>query len=256
MATSEHDMNTALGLRLGGMRCGWIVQSQPLGSIRGSAAQPDVLVTELGGAPLVIESEVHPARTVEVDAKSRLGKMLSVGGRSVETAIALRTPARFRGVAPGPELEDEWTRAWDLEFCVFTGRHEGTATRFPVSGWIDGSLRELAVATHLASLQALEVEGLVELLENGVSDAANRLDSPISARQRPQRIVSPPRSIKWTITAAALVGWQRQSSPMLSFSSMRWEDTLFRERRDRSLFVIPISLGGNPLRAVLLRVTF
>ena len=103
MATSEHDMNTALGLCLGGMRRGWAVQSQPLGSIRGSTAQPDVLVTEVGSAPLVIESEVHPARTVEADAKSRLGNVLSSGGRSIEKAIALRIPARFRGAAPGPE---------------------------------------------------------------------------------------------------------------------------------------------------------
>ena len=177
MATSEHDMNTALGLCLGGMRRGWAVQSQPLGSIRGSTAQPDVLVTEVGSAPLVIESEVHPARTVEADAKSRLGNVLSSGGRSIEKAIALRIPARFRGAAPGPELEEEWTKARDLEFCVLTSRYEAAAARFPFSGWIDGSLRELAVVTHLANLQAFEVENLVKLLEDGVSDAASRLDS-------------------------------------------------------------------------------
>lgn len=177
MATSEHDMNTALGLCLGRMRRGWVVKSQPLGSIRGSADQPDVLVTEAGSPPLVIESEVHPARTVEVDAKSRLGKVLSDGGHLLETAIAVRIPLRFREAAPGPELEKEWARARDLEFCVLNGRKESAAVRFPVSGWVSGDLRELAAATFLANLQAFEVEGLVGLLENGVSDAANRLDS-------------------------------------------------------------------------------
>ena len=95
--------------------------------------RPDIIVTAHGRSPVVIEAEYMPARTVEPEAKERLGLRLEDSSRVIEAAIALRYP---EDVAEANDLTAA-LKAARLSYCVFTeGRTEG-AERFPESGWLE-----------------------------------------------------------------------------------------------------------------------
>ena len=79
MPTTETEINIALAEVLGGMRHRWNVRGEGLRGFAGNDRRPDVLVTEPGVAPVIVETEVIPAVTVELDARSRLGESLARG---------------------------------------------------------------------------------------------------------------------------------------------------------------------------------
>jgi len=65
--------------------------------------QPDLIVRNPRGAPVVVESGYVPARTVEQDAVARLGRELADSGDAIEQCLAaptatfgIRTPAGSR----------------------------------------------------------------------------------------------------------------------------------------------------------------
>lgn len=72
MATTEHTINDALASVLGDTRRAWretpIVRSENTGVLKGNAKRPDILIIEPNVSPVVIETEVEPAVTVEQDA--------------------------------------------------------------------------------------------------------------------------------------------------------------------------------------------
>ena len=57
-----------------------------------SGKRPDILITSPGRSPVVIEAEYDPARTVEPEARERLGMPVQNATRPIEAAIALRYP--------------------------------------------------------------------------------------------------------------------------------------------------------------------
>ena len=58
----------------------------------GSNKRPDIMVMEPGVSPVVIETEVLPANTVEAEAISRLGELARINGRPILSSIAARLP--------------------------------------------------------------------------------------------------------------------------------------------------------------------
>jgi hypothetical protein len=72
MATTEHTINDAIAELLRGTRRAWrdtdIVSSENTGQIKGNTARPDILISEPNVSPVVIETEVLPAVTVEAEA--------------------------------------------------------------------------------------------------------------------------------------------------------------------------------------------
>src|SRR5437879_6772590 len=87
MATTEHTINDALAELLRGTRRAWrdsdIVSSENTGQIKGSTARPDIIVVEPNVSPVVVETEILPAITVESEARDRLGAQLKMTGRTV-----------------------------------------------------------------------------------------------------------------------------------------------------------------------------
>jgi hypothetical protein len=87
VATTEHTINDALAELLRGTRRAWhdsdIVRSENSGQLKGSSGQPDILVVEPNVSPVVIETEVLPAVTVESEAVSRLGAQMKATGRTI-----------------------------------------------------------------------------------------------------------------------------------------------------------------------------
>ena len=100
MATTEPTINDALAEVLRGTRRAWqqsnVVRSENSGMLKESNERPDILVIEPTVSPVVIETEVLPAVTVELDTTSRLGKQIRATGRTILSSIAVRLPQRLR----------------------------------------------------------------------------------------------------------------------------------------------------------------
>ena len=56
MVIHEAELNTAMAEVLDGMRRAWTVEAEQTGGVLGSG-RPDIVVTEPGAAPVIIENE-------------------------------------------------------------------------------------------------------------------------------------------------------------------------------------------------------
>jgi len=133
MPVTEHTINDALAEELKKSRHAWhqdgIVRSENTGMLRGSNRRPDLLVNEPNVSPVVIETEVLPAVTVEAEAKERLGERLRTTGRTILSAIAVRLPVRLRATRSAATLKRELAAADDLEIALYTGSDQASASR-------------------------------------------------------------------------------------------------------------------------------
>ena len=188
----EHTLNTALASALRRRSPLWgepgQVVAEDLGALSGGG-RPDILVRPSGAAPVVVETEVEPAPTVEKDARSRLGEQV-VNGQTIESAVAARLPAALRET-PQSELEAAFANV-ALEFAVLSlGPDSGDeATRFPEAGWLRGGLDDLADLIETLGVSERAVARSTEILETAVRQTANYLDRELDARPYARRDIA------------------------------------------------------------------
>ena len=174
---TEPSANNALGGLLQGMLSRRQVLSENTQTIAGHPGlRPDILITAAGCSPVVVEAEYMPAAHAEAEAKSRLG-LEAVNGRVIEAAIALRYPEE---VGDADNLVDA-LKAARLSYCAFT-EESGGVNRFPASGWLDGSVEDLADLIRLVSLPQRAVDEATTTLQEGISGAAKHLDEVNDSR--------------------------------------------------------------------------
>ncbi len=133
--------------------------------------RPDILITASGRSPVVIEAEYIPAASVEDDATVRLGLEIESDGRVIEAAIALRYPLAISEV---DDLRAALSES-RLSYCVFT-EEAGDVSRFPQSGWLSGSVEDLADLARLVSVPQRAVNRATTILQEGIDGAARLLD--------------------------------------------------------------------------------
>ena len=169
---TEPNANNALGSLLQDMLPRSQVRSENTQAISGHPGlRPDIIVAAPGRSPVVVEAEYMPARTVEPEARSRLGLEVATNGRIIEAAIALRYPD---SVSEAHNLPAALSSA-RLDYCVFT---EGATAvhRFPESGWLEGAVEDLADMVRLVSVPQRAVNQAAVTLEVGIEGAAKLLD--------------------------------------------------------------------------------
>ena len=176
MAILESQLNGRIATLLGRMAPRWNVRGENKGAFQGNQKQPDILITQTGAQPVVIENEYLPANTVEDEAWDRLGESLDASvvqasGR-VNTVVALRSPTDLRECAGLDDVDAMLRQGVTLEYALFTGQSEIDFTRFPKSGFIKGSIRDLASFVAYAATPEDAVQRAVTILEEGVQDAA------------------------------------------------------------------------------------
>ena len=171
---TEPSANNALGGLLNGMLARSTVRSENTQAISGHPGlRPDIIITAPGRSPVVVEAEYMPAPTVEPEAKERLGLKVATNGRPIESAIALRYP---EDVAKADDLTAV-LKVSRLSYCVFTeGRIEWEPERFPESGWLEGTVEDLADMVRLVSVPQRAVNQASAILERGIEWAAKLLD--------------------------------------------------------------------------------
>ena len=169
---TEPSANNALGGLLQVMMPKSQVRSENTRAIAGHPGlRPDILITASDRAPVVVEAEYMPAATVEAEARERLGLEVAANGRIIEIAIALRYA---ESVSEAHDLRIALSET-ALSYCVFT---ESTAEviRFPESGWLEGSLDDLADMVRLVSVPQRAVDEAATTLQEGIDGAAKLLD--------------------------------------------------------------------------------
>lgn len=172
----ETAINHALGRALRRRCRAWeregVLQVQPLGALQ-SRGRPDILITEPGRDPVIIETEVSPAPDVEKDCKARLGTK-TIGGDMVRTCIAVRLPGSLREAAGEESLSDELERATlQMAFWSLAGTRK---RRWPDRGWIDGSVSTLAFAAHQSATAQHRIRQASDALAVSVSAAGTKLE--------------------------------------------------------------------------------
>ncbi len=140
--------------------------------------KPDILVNSIGRAPVVLEAEYLPAHTAEEEAKARLGLEVASNGRMIEAAIALRYPEQLKEATDLPEA----LRSSTLSYAVLTQEPDTGIKRFPESGWLDGSVEDLADLVRLVSVPQWAVDQATEILRKGIDNAASILDEVAELR--------------------------------------------------------------------------
>ncbi len=175
---TEPNVNNALGSLLQKMLPRGKALSENTQAISGHPGlKPDILITAPGRSPVVIEAEYLPAATAEQEAKERLGLTAASNGRVIEAVIALRYP-------------DDLKEAYDLQvalqdarlsYCVFT--EDGGQGRFPESGWLEGSVEDLADMVRLVSVPQKAVDQATSTLQEGIDSAAKLLDEMNETKQ-------------------------------------------------------------------------
>jgi len=178
VATTEHTINDAIARALRRTRRAWsasgVVQSENTSKLTGSNKRPDILVSEAGVSPVVVENEVLPAVTVEQEARSRLGETLLVDGRTILSSIAIRTPMRLRQL-DDDALKTEITDCDHFQFAMFTGSSPEDCERWPTHGWLTGGIGDLSLLIQAATVPPAVVNRAAERLMIGVQQAAGQL---------------------------------------------------------------------------------
>ena len=208
---TEPNANNALGELLRGMMPGCEIRSENTQTFRDYPGRhADVLIVAPGRSPVVVEAEYEPAAEVEKDASERLGLHVVGQPGTIEAAVAVRYPQA---------VEDAYDVREALAGCrlaYYVLYQDGS--RFPESGWLEGSVTDLADLVRLVSVPQKAVEQAADTLEHGIGQAANHLEemaklrpnvTPVIARLLGMGDVPQTRRMACAIIANAMVFHQR-----------------------------------------------
>ena len=106
-----------------------------------------MLIAAPGRSPVVVEAEYEPAAEVVRDANERLGLRVEGQPRTVKAAITVRYQKAVPGMPmmcarPSPRLV--------FSYCCVLNQD---GSRFPESGWLEGSTNDLADLARLVSVR-------------------------------------------------------------------------------------------------------
>ena len=129
---------------------------------------PDIVITAQGRSPVVIEAEYKPAHEVEQEARERLGYDIKGQIHHIEAAIALRYPDEFAHV---DNIDKALEETDQLEYCAVYRKGK----RFPITGWLTGSVTDLADLIHLVDVPKSAFDKLAEDLRESIDSAVSVL---------------------------------------------------------------------------------
>ena len=170
MPLSEPAFNSILGSALRSKHPRWEVQVEHTRVIEENPSEcPDIVIALPGGLSVIVENEYEPARTVEAEARSRLGKTLVSSG-IIEQVIALRTPRHLSEVSSPENIIHEANFA----LCIPFGEAQ-KLLRWPEQSWVEVDLDGLASVIEIMSLSERRIRESMEILTGGVHRAAMEL---------------------------------------------------------------------------------
>lgn len=206
---SEAAVNNALGTMLREKNIRWhdSIESEVTGVIQDAVGKrPDIIVNHPGSLPVIIESEFEPARTVEEDARSRLGSRLLADDRRIEQVIALKIPSSI-ATANQQRLEAELSEAV-FKYALLMA-HESEQIRWPEKGYIEGKIDDFVTFVEQTALSESIMKRGMKVLENCISVAANIVrrdsDPAVSTHKKIAALLNQVESEQTTRMAMAIL---------------------------------------------------
>lgn len=139
--------------------------------------RPDIVITnESRTGGVILETEFDPARSVETEARDRLGNTFAADGSPVEQVVAVSIPEEAS--TPGTRLE---TLTYSYKVCT---NGTETVTWFPTDGWIEGTLADLAGFVETVAVSPRKLAEGVNALETGVAQATNIIRQGMEGNRR------------------------------------------------------------------------
>ena len=210
MANSENTITSAFVNVLRYMREAWSVDEQITKPFLNATQKPDVIVSEKGRNPVVIEVKVDgdtPNFTGKLQAEAHFGMLLDpsvftdLTYNAIENVLRVRMPARFRTM-PQDKIESEMRAAEDIAYMLLNKpeperetepdqvlfitepepNNETEPESFPQSGWLSGSVADIATAIRVRATPISKIDAAADLLEKRVETAAKQLELAIEER--------------------------------------------------------------------------
>ena len=210
MPNSENTITSAFVNVLRPMRDAWRINEQITRPFLNATQKPDVIVTEKGRNPVVIEVKVDgdtPNFTGKGQAEAHFGMLLDPSVFSgltyniIENVLRVRMPARFRTM-PQDQIEPEMRSAEDLAYILLNKpksesepvpgpvlfitepepNNETAPESFPQSGWLSGSVADIATAIRVRATPISKIDAAADLLEKRIETAAKQLELAIEER--------------------------------------------------------------------------
>ena len=120
---------------------------------------------------------------MELEAQSRLNKTTKETGKIIEQAIALCAPDSLRNVTQDKLVAA--VRTTTFKYCLYSANALSQGNdRWPTSGWLEGSVNDLAQLIETASVSERAVAASLEALEQGIIATSARLQQ--ATCDRPQ----------------------------------------------------------------------
>ena len=177
MPINETQLNGRIATLLDRMNARWSAYGETHGAFEGNQRQPDILVHQQGGRPVIIENEYLPARTLEPEAISRLGEDLDVNivdiSGKINAVVALRSPLDLHNCRSHDQVDKLLTGGIQLEYALYTGTSTDEYNRFPQKGFIPGNLKDLAAFISYAAVPEDAVQTAIDILIRGISSSAS-----------------------------------------------------------------------------------
>ena len=210
MANSENTITSAFVNVLRHMRDAWSVNEQITRPFLNATQKPDVIVTEKGRNPVVIEVKIDgdtPNLSGETQAEAHFGMLLDPGVfvgltyNTIENVLRVRMPARFRTM-PQDKIASEMQSAEDIAYILLNKAdperelepdqilfitesepdNEIEPESFPQSGWLSGSVADIATAIRVRATPISKIDAAADLLEKRIETAAKQLEAAIQER--------------------------------------------------------------------------
>ncbi len=210
MANSENTITSAFVNVLRPMRDAWRINEQITRPFLNATQKPDVIVTEKGRNPVVIEVKMDgdtPNFTGKLQAEAHFGMLLDpsvftgLTYNIIENVLRVRMPVRFRTM-PQDQIEPEMRSAEDIAYILlnkpeseseavpdpvlFINEPEPNTEiepeSFPQSGWLSGSVADIATAIRVRATPISKIDAAADLLEKRIETAAQQLEAAIQER--------------------------------------------------------------------------
>lgn len=168
MRNQEAFINVQMAEVLDGMRDSWEASAEMSSALRGRKI-PDILIREMGKPPIIIETEIDPARGLERDTVAK-SSQLTAEMEPVRAVISVVIPQKFRERAPAATIRER------LRSAVFKYRARiegaGGSEWFPRDGFLDGTLADIAVTAQTINMATRDLDKRVAEVTEVIRAAA------------------------------------------------------------------------------------
>ena len=177
MAPVEHRdekaLNAAIAAAIGRCHPQSVVEAERGSKLVGSAKQPDITVDAPGRERVLVENKYAsvPARQLEQQCVAHFGTRWAEGDRPVRVVVGMRSPERLNDFSDEDLAAGAFTEI-TFQWALWSVNSEGTPTRFPEAGWLEGRIAELAAFVDRAGADGADASALADLVQMRLTAAA------------------------------------------------------------------------------------